>query len=317
MVDSHTAGCPVTGIRWTFLSVKEIGDHLAKQGQSQSRKVIYRLLEQRKLGRRKMAKQVTMKNVEGRNNQFERIDELQKYFLSRGYAVLSIDVKKKEYLGPFYRPGSVLCTQPLRCYDHDFNSFATGKMVPHGIYDLIMNTGYITLGTSADTAEFTVQCIREWWNQYGCQQYEPDKPILILCDGGGANGSRNRLFKEQMQQLSDETALCFRLAHYPPYCSKYNPIEHLLFPSVTRAWNGVMLDSTQTAANLLEKRSSNSTSGLKIIVQTCQRTFETGKKVTNQFLDNYTITHDKILSNWNYRVTPNKCPPDHIMESYL
>jgi Rhodopirellula transposase DDE domain len=306
VVDSHTAGCPVTGIRWTFLSVKEIGDHLANKGQPQSRKVIYRLLEQRKLGRRKMAKQVTMKNVEGRNDQFERIDELQKYFLSRGYAVLSIDVKKKEYLGPFYRPGSVLCTQPLRCYDHDFNSFATGKMVPHGIYDLILNTGYITLGTSADTAEFTVQCIREWWNKYGSQQYEPRKPILILCDGGGANGSRNRLFKEQMQQLADETGLCFRLAHYPPYCSKYNPIEHLLFPSVTRAWNGVMLDSTQTAADLLVKRSTNFSSGLKIIVQTCQRTFETGKKVTNQFLDNYTITHDKILSNWNYRVTPNK-----------
>lgn len=305
VVSSHTAGCPVKGVLWTYLTVEEIREKLATKGLPQSRRVIYRLLEQRHLGRRKMSKQTTMKTVEGRNEQFERIYSLQKYYLSRGYAVLSIDVKKKEYLGPFYRPGTVLSTSPPRCYDHDFNSFATGKMVPHGIYDLLLNTGYVTLGTSGDTAEFTVECIRQWWKNHGLGQYNPNDPVLILCDGGGANGSRNRLFKEQMQQLANETGVCFRLAHYPPYCSKYNPIEHLLFPSVTRAWSGVMLDSTQTAAKLLTERSTALNSGLKIFVQTCQRTFETGKKIEVQFLDNCNISFDKALSNWNYRIIPS------------
>lgn len=316
VVSSHTAGCPVKGVRWTYLTVKEIREKMAAKKRPLSRSIIYRLLEKRGMGRRKMTKQVTMKVVEGRNEQFERIFALQKYYLSRGYAVLSIDVKKKEYLGPFYRPGTVLSTEALRCYDHDFNSFASGKMVPHGIYDLLLNTGYITLGTSADTAEFTVECIRQWWKKYGCHQYDPQHPVLILCDGGGANGSRNRLFKEQMQQLANECGLSFRLAHYPPYCSKYNPIEHLLFPAVTRAWSGVMLDSTQTAAKLLTERSTALNSGLKIFVQTCQRTFEKGKKVAEQFLDNCNITFDKNLANWNYRVIPTG-RLKHITESYL
>lgn len=304
LVCSHTAGCPVKGIQWTYLTVKELKEKLAAKGHAVSRSVVYQLLEQRQLGRRKMTKQLTMKTVEGRNEQFERIYALQHYYLSRGYAVLSIDVKKKEYLGRFYRPGTVLSTKALPCYDHDFNSFASGRMVPHGIYDLLLNTGYMTLGTSADTAEFMVRCLRDWWTEHGCQQYDPNDPILILCDGGGANGSRNRLFKEQMQALADETGLRFRLAHYPPYCSKYNPIEHLLFPSVSRAWSGVMLDSVQTAAQLLAQRNTTQKSGLKMVVQTCQRTYEKGKKVSPQFLNNYSIAHDKILPNWNYRIIP-------------
>jgi hypothetical protein len=304
VVNNHTAGCPVKGIQWTYLSVTEIGQKLASKGLPQSRSILYRMLKKRRLGRRKMSKQVTMKTVDGRNEQFERINSLQKYYLLRGYAVLSIDVKKKEYLGAFYRPGSVLSTKPLPCYDHDFNSFASGRMVPHGIYDLILNTGYMTLGTSGDTAEFTVECIRQWWKKYGCRQYEPNNPVLILCDGGGANGSRSKLFKEQMQQLSNETGVRFRIAHYPPYCSKYNPIEHQLFPSVTRAWSGIMLDSIHTAAKLLVERSTQN-SGLKIFVQTCQRTFETGKKVDDQLFKNYNIIRDKICPNWNYRITPS------------
>ncbi|MBK8195260.1 MAG: hypothetical protein IPK76_19360 [Lewinellaceae bacterium] len=97
-----------------------------------------------------------------------------------------------------------------------------------------LNNGYMFIGTSGDTAEFSVECIRRWWNKHGSKRYNKDQPILILCDGGGSNGSRNSLFKEQVQQLADELGVKFIIAHYPPYCSKYNPIEHRLFPAVTR-----------------------------------------------------------------------------------
>ena len=219
-----------------------------------------------------------MKDIKGRNEQFIKIAALKRYYLSRGYAVLSIDTKKKEYLGPFYRPGQVYGDAPLRCYDHDFNSFATGKIVPYGIYDLGRNEGHMFIGNSADTAEFVGQCLRDWWKNKGRKVYNPSQPILILTDGGGSNASRSHLFKEELQKFSSQTGLIIRMAHYPSYCSKYNPIEHRLFPTITRTWSGVMLDSVETVVELIRKRAKNLKSGLRVFVKAVDKTFEKGKR---------------------------------------
>ena len=304
IVTDHTAGCPVKDIRWTYLSIEEIRRKLAARGLCVCRGIVYRLLLCVGLGRRKMAKQQTIKWVEGRNEQFERIQSFRQYYLSRGYAVLSIDVKKKEYLGAFYRPGKVYSSSALPCYDHDFNSFADGRMVPLGIFDIGRNEGHLFLGTSGDTAEFSVECLRRWWNKHGCLMYDKTDPMLILCDGGGSNGSRNNLFKAEMQKLANEIGLKVRLAHYPSYCSKYNPVEHKFFPTVTRAWSGIMLDSVKTARTLIRERVGSSKSGLQVFVHTIQRTFLTSKKLEAGFWDNCNITFDKKLSKWNYRICP-------------
>lgn len=245
-----------------------------------------------------------MKRVEGRNEQFDRIRQLKQYYLSRGYAVLSIDVKKKEYLGAFHRSGSVFSTSALPCYDHDFNSFAAGKIVPWGVYDLGRNEGHLFIGTSGDTAEFNVECLRRWWNHRGSKIYNKADPMLVLCDGGGSNGSRNSLFKAEMQKLANEAGLKFRLAHYPPYCSKYNPIEHRFFPTVTRAWSGIMLDSAKTAKRLVNSRGTQLKSGLRVVANIVQRTFETGKKLDGDFWKNCNVAYDNILPKWNYRICP-------------
>lgn len=133
VIDSHTAGCPVHGTRWTYLSIEEIRKKMSDKGIKVCREVVYRLLSKVDLGKRKMSKDTVMKEVEGRNEQFERIKSLKRYHLSRGHAVLSIDAKKKEYLGDFYRSGRVLADGKVACYDHDFNSFATGKIVPQDL----------------------------------------------------------------------------------------------------------------------------------------------------------------------------------------
>jgi DDE family transposase len=304
VIASHTAGCPVKGIHWTYLNIEEIRQKLTSKGLPVCREVVYRLLDQAGLGRRKMTKQQTMKSVEGRNEQFERIHKLKQYYLSRGYAVLSIDVKKKEYLGAFYRSGKVYSSSALPCYDHDFNSFSSGKMVPHGILDIGHNEGYLFLGISGDPAEFNVECIRRWWNRHGKMKYDNNQPLLLLCDGGGSNGSRSNLFKAEIQKLSNEAGLKFRVAHYPSYCSKYNPIEHRLFPAVTRAWSGIMLDSVKTAKKLLNNRPVQSKPGLRIVAHIVQRTFLTGKKLDDNFWNNSNINFDKILPKWNYRICP-------------
>lgn len=300
---NHTAGCPVAGVKWTHLSTRELTTELVKQGYGVCEHVVKRLLVEQKLGHRSLSKSQTMKDhIPNRNEQFVKISKLRDHYLSRGYTVLSMDVKKKEETGRFYRPGKAWSVSPVRCYDHDFNSFSSGRVTPHGIYDLGRNEGFITLGQGADTAQFNVACLRKYWKEQGSYKHKEGSPILILLDGGGSNGSRNRLFKQEMQDWADEYGLNVRVAHYPPYCSKYNPIEHRLFPAITRAWNGVMLDGPQTMSELITQRLSNLKSGLQIGVGIMEQTFEKGVKVYDDFLNYCNIVHDPDLPKWNYRI---------------
>ena len=262
------------------------------------------------IGRRKLSKDLVLKEVDHRNDQFEKIARLKKYYLSRGYAVLSIDTKKKELLGPFYRSGDLYSEKTVKCYDHDFPSFATGKIVPYGIYDLQRNEGYLTIGQSADTSEFSVFCLRRYWKRYGSKRYNSNKPILILADGGGSNGSRNKLFKQELQNWADEEGLKIRVCHYPPYCSKYNPIEHRLFPSITNALKGVMLDTVDTAIKLIRERTKLACSSLKVFVNKTNKEFKTGIKVYDNYLDYCDIRFDDNLGKWNYQIFPMKSIPD-------
>ena len=145
-----------------------------------------------------------MKRVEFRNEQFENIVRLRDVHIAQGNPVISMDTKKKEYLGNFYRAGHLYTTEELQVYDHDFNSQAEGIVIPHGIYDVQRNTGYIHLGTSHDTSEFACDCIRDWWYKQGHLDYPHATTILVLCDGGGSNSSRHYIFKQDLQALADE-----------------------------------------------------------------------------------------------------------------
>lgn len=309
-MDDYKAGCPVVGQKWTYLNAREISVLLLEKGIDVCGKVVKRLLKKLGVGRRKLSKKETMKKTENRNEQFVKINSYKKYYLSHGYAVLSIDAKKKELLGPFYRPGGLYSQREVKCYDHDFPSFSTGKIVPYGIYDLGRNEGYVRIGQSADTAEFSVSCIKNYWKKYGSGFYDGNNPILILADGGGSNGSRNKLFKQELQDWADEENLKIRVCHYPPYCSKYNPIEHRLFPSISNALEGVMLDSAETAVNLIETRTELASSKLKVFVDKTNEIFEKGIKVIDNYLDYCDIRFDQELGKWNYRIFPMKVISD-------
>ena len=143
-------------------------------------------------------------------------------------------------LGTFYRDGQVYTRQALLAYDHDFPSYAAGVVIPYGIYDLKRNFGYISVGTSKDTSEFACDSLAWWWTEFGRGLYRGASSICILCDGGGSNSASKYLFKEDLQKLSDRLGIEIRVAHYPPYCSKYNPIEHRLVPQLSRACQGVI-----------------------------------------------------------------------------
>lgn len=201
-----------------------------------------------------------------------------------------------------YREGKTYTTGTIEVYDHDFPSLATAKAIPHGIYDLQYNLGYIQIGTSHETSEFACDSIRYWWEHYGQWLYPKATGILILCDCGGSNNARHYLFKEQLQQLANELNLEIRIAHYPPYTSKYNPIEHRLFPHLSRVCQGVILTSIEMVKDLMATASTRT--GLKVFTTILDKGYQTGKQVTEEFKENMKIVFDDYLPQWNYKAVP-------------
>lgn len=188
--------------------------------------------------------------------------------------------------------------------DHDFPSLGTGKAIPHGLYDIERNTGYITLGTSHDTSEFGCACIRRWWTKHGKFEYPEATAILLLCDCGGSNNARYYIFKEDLQKLSDELNIEIRIAHYPPYTSKYNPIEHRLFPHVTRACEGVVFKSIEIVNEVMSR--TKTSTGLKVFTSVLDKVFKTGRKISEGFKENMKIKFDSFLPQWNYVAVPSE-----------
>jgi hypothetical protein len=303
IIDGHTAGCPMNGGKWTYLTITEIQSLLELRQFKVSWSVVKSIVNHLGFGRRALAKKEVMKKGDpDRDQQFKIIVNYRNFYLSHGYPVLSGDTKKKEILGRFHRPGNCLVNGERTCYDHDFASFATGKVVPHGIYDVGRNEGHITLCDSKDTAEFNVDCLRRYWKQIGRHHYPPGVPLLLLLDGGGSNGCSNRLFKQELQDWADDAGLNIRVAHYPAYCSKYNPIEHRLFPAITKSLSGVMLDGMSTMKNLITTRTKLMKTELSVTVDILNRTYETGVKVFDNFMEYCDIQFDELLPKRNYRV---------------
>jgi len=301
----HTAGDPMDEkVRWTHLTMAEIVAALAQDHHIHvSKTVVRKLLKKHGYHRRQAQKRVTMKSeIPHRDEQFKNISKLRAEYEAAGNPIMSMDTKKKENLGNFYRDGRLYTLEEILVYDHDFNSFSDGVIIPHSLYDVQMNRGYIQIGTSHDTSEFACDSFRHWWYEHGRQDYPNATSILVLCDGGGSNSSRQYLFKEDLQHLSDEIGIEIRIAHYPPYCSKYNPIEHRLFPHVTRACQGVIFTSIELVKELMEK--TQTSTGLKAFVCILDKVYETGRKVVENFKENMRIVFDEILPGWNYCAVP-------------
>jgi hypothetical protein len=248
-------------------------------------------------------KKTRMKDTADRNQQFENMARLRTEYEAQGNPIISMDTKKKEWIGNFYRAGQLYTPETLEVYDHDFASFAEGVVIPHGIYDMRTNTGYINLGTSKDTSAFACDSLRNWWYQQAQYAYPEATSILILCDGGGSNNARHYLFKADLQALVNEIGVEIRIAHYPPYTSKYNPIEHRLFPHVTRACQGVIFKSIPLVKRLMEK--THTQQGLTVRVQIIDKIYEVGRKVADDFKQNMPTLFDDFLPRWNYRAVPN------------
>ena len=264
--------------------------------------IVAQLLDAQDYHRRQQFKAQPMGRFEHRNEQFEYIARVRQEFMTSPNPVLSMDSKKRELIGPFYRYGWLYSQQRLRVYDHDYPRFAEGVVIPHGILDLKQHCGYLHLGTSHETSAFACDCLGAWWDEHGRQQYPLAREILLLCDGGGSNNARTYLFKVDLQELVNRIGLPIRVLHYPPYCSKWNPIEHRLFPHVSRACRGMVFSSLEVVKGLMERTQTRT--GLRVVVDIVNKVYETGRKVSQQVQQSLNLIRDTFLPQLNYRIEP-------------
>lgn len=290
------------GVRWTNLTRGEIAAGLADEGYPVSVTVVDRLLEDAHMGRRQPQKIKTMTHDLDRDEQFRHIADLKREYLAAGLPVLSMDVKKREMLGDYVRPGRVLSEARLRGWDHDYPTHSLGVVIPHGLFDVALNEGYLHLGDSHDTSEFAADALIDYWRNYGRDRYPRAAELLLLCDGGGSNSARRLVFKEQLERVADRIDMILRVAHYPPGCSKYNPIEHRLFPHVTRKLQGLFLKSMEMVRDLT--RRTTTTSGLHVFARTLHGIYDIGHRAVAKSLDQIHLLLDPILPRWNYTILP-------------
>jgi len=304
VVEGHTAGSPVEPDKlWTNRSPREIAQQLCERGSPVCANTVGRLLrDELGLSHRALAKTLPTGASVDRQTQFERMLELRGEFLQKGWPVLSIDTKKKELLGTYHRPGRAWSEQPARAWDHDFTSLATGKVIPYGVYDLARQEALVMLAQGADTGELAVAAIRRWWHRLGKGHYRKRDPILLIADCGGSNGYRVGLFRERLSWLANELQLTFRVSHVPPYCSKYNPIDHRLFCHLTRSLSGLLLRSIDVIRDAFARTTTST--GLRVVVERTRRVYQPKIKPRSEFTENEPTRHDQLLPAYNYVIAP-------------
>ena len=238
-----------------------------------------------------------------RNRQFEIIAEMRKRFEDKGYPIISVDSKKKELIGNFKNPGKTWRKVDDKVYDHDFRSHAIGIAAPYGIFEPIYNLGTVFVGRSYDTAEFAVDCIEQWLNEFAQKRYSNFKQLLILCDCGGSNGVRTRLWKYGLyKKLCKKYGISVRVCHYPTGASKWNPVEHRLFGPITDNWQGRPLRSFEIAIECI--RSTTNKKGLKVDAVLNTTEYQKGIKVSDYQMKQINLVRHDELPLWNYSLVP-------------
>ena len=241
-----------------------------------------------------------------RDAQFRFIDRRVRAQQRAGQPAVSVDTKKKETLGNLKNAGRTWRPKgrPREVETHDFPDPRKGKAVPYGVYDLRHDEAWVSVGISSDTAEFAVESLRCWWKRLGRRRHPGAKRLLITADSGGSNGHRNRLWKVELQRLSDATGLEIEVCHFPPGTSKWNKIEHRLFCHVTRNWQGQPLETWEIVVSLIG--STTTESGLKVVADLDPNTYEKGRKVTDEELARVNLRPAPFHGEWNYVIRPNR-----------
>jgi hypothetical protein len=305
LVDSTSRGDPMSPLRWTSKSTRKLATQLKSQGYKIEYKTVGALLKEMDYSLQSNKKCKEGKSHVDRDAQFQYINQSVIEMFKKGQPAISVDTKKKENIGEFKNNGKELCEKgkPTLVNSHDFPDERLGKVVPYGIYDLGKNKGWVSVGISGDTAEFSVNTIRTWWYKMGQSTYNHAKEIFITADCGGSNGYRVRLWKRELQRFSNETGLIISVAHFPPGTSKWNKIEHKMFSYISINWRGKPLVSRETVVNLIGNTTTEK--GLEIRAVLDENEYKTGIEVSDEEMSALNLEKHSFHPEWNYKIKPN------------
>jgi hypothetical protein len=307
MLSDEVAGSPEGEQTWVRSSVAKLAKRLREQGFQVEHNAVWALLKRMGFSLRTAVRRrrgVT-RDPDQRDEQFRYIASQRKAFSEAGIPVISVDTKKKELIGNFRNPGRAWCRKPPEVNEHDYASQAECLAVPFGVYDTTRNKGYVVVGMSHNTPAFAVTSIARWWDEDGRAAYPGAKEVLILADGGGGNGSRARAWKLNLQEkLCDRFGLTVTVCHYPPGCSKWNPVEHRLFSQISRNWEGKPLKTLGIMLGYI--RGTTTKTGLTVKARLDEGTYKKGQKVTREELEKLNLKAHAVCSGLNYTITPTQ-----------
>jgi hypothetical protein len=294
----------MTGLKWTHKSIRKLSAALCRRGLPCGHGLVARLLRERRFSLRTNRKLLAGVHDPQRDRQFRYLARVRRWYLSRGLPVISVDTKKKELVGNFKNPGRCWRRDSRAVLDHDFPSWACGRGIPYGIYDVGRDAGYVVLGTSRETGAFAVGAIRRWWLEVGRRHYAGKRRLLIQADSGGANGCRRWAWKVGLQALADEFGLVITVMHYPPGASKWNLIEHRMFSLISQNWAGEPLVSYEAMLQYIRRTRSNTGFHCKARLDTT--TYAKDPKCTAAERMAVRVKRRPVLPQWNYTIWPRK-----------
>jgi hypothetical protein len=240
-----------------------------------------------------------------RDEQFKYIATQKQQFITAGLPIISVDTKKKELIGDFRNKGKTWRRQAEEVNEHDFPGTARCRAVPFGIYDTTSNSGYVYVGLSNDTAQFSVHSIARWWKDEGRCKYSGKNDLLILADSGGSNGCRARAWKLSLQEtLCDQLGLTITVCHYPTGCSKWNPIEHRLFSYISKNWEGKPLRTMEIMLGYI--RGTRTVTGLSVKAFSDDGFYPKGRRVSSRDIDGLRLSVHTVFPKLNYTLYPRE-----------
>jgi hypothetical protein len=303
-VAPETAGDPMSAQKWVRSSLRTVSAHLQAAGHAVSPPTVGRLLKTLDYALHVNAKKVEARaDHPDRDAQFGHSADQRQAFVEAGLPIVSVDTKKKELIGAFKNGGRAWSREAEAVNVHDVPSDAQGRAVPDGVYDVTHNRGTVYVGSSGDTAACAVDALARWWDTEGRVAFPGTAHLLILADGGGSNGSRTRLWKQLLQErLCDRRGLTVTVCHYPPGCSKWNPIEHRLFGPISLNWAGKPLRTWEALLAFI--RGTTTAPGLDVRAERVEAVYATGLKVSDAEMASLNLTAHDVCPSWNYTIQP-------------
>jgi hypothetical protein len=302
LMKDDVGGDPISGVKWARRSTRRLAEEMRRHGHPVGADTVRRLLKEMRFSLRANVKNLSGRRHPDREKQFQHIVEKVQACHRRGFPVLSVDTKKTEIMANYRNVGRIWCKKAIKVEDHDFPHPELDRAIPFGIYDVGRNDGMVAVGTSAQTASFGVDAMAQWVVRVGSRAYPKAEELLILCDNGGCNGSRNRLWKYELQRLADRFGLTVHVAHYPPGASKWNPIEHRMFSFISKNWEGQPLTSYEKVLNYI--RTTRTEAGLRVRACLLQKRYATGVRITDGEIQKLNIRLGRVLPEWNYTLRP-------------